>query len=95
MRRSNRSRQRATLTGLVFITLMVCLLLGGCTSIITYIRSDNSTGTDYCEPDGGAVISVRRDCIINQPNQSPGGVTTSTQRQQPPTTKLHKQEGPQ
>lgn len=92
MRRNNRSRQRATLTGLVFITLMVCLLLGGCTSIITYIRNDNSIGPDYCEPDGGGVISVRRDCIINQPNQSPGGVTTSTQRQKPSTTK---QEGPQ
>ncbi|MNR11865.1 hypothetical protein D3C85_1281840 [compost metagenome] len=73
--------------------MAMCLMLGGCTSIITYIRSDSSTGTDYCEPDSGGVISVRRDCIINQPSSSPGGVTTSTQ--QPAISQQQKQEGPQ
>ncbi|WP_421185591.1 hypothetical protein [Aeromonas enteropelogenes] len=57
-----------------------------CTSIITYIRSDNSTGTARCEPetDTSGVFSVRRDCIINQPGTGSGGVTTSTKKTKGP-----------
>jgi hypothetical protein len=57
-----------------------------CTSIITYIRSDNSTGTARCEPesDTGGIFSVRRDCIINQQPGSAGGVTTSTEKTKGP-----------
>jgi hypothetical protein len=64
------------------VALALAVLTAGCTSIITYIRNDNSTGTARCEPetDTGGIFSVRRDCIINQPSASPGNVSTSTDR---------------
>ncbi|MGY4028420.1 hypothetical protein ACW5WQ_21155 [Aeromonas rivuli] len=61
--------------------LVMVGLLGGCSSIITYIRNDNSSGNAQCEPDSpsGGILSVQRDCIINQPAGG-GNTRVSTTR---------------
>lgn len=73
MRRNNRNQQRAALAGFMLFTLAACLLLAGCTSIITHIRSDSRVGTAQCEPEtsAGGAGSVRRDCTIHQLNTKP------------------------
>ncbi|MGY4028435.1 hypothetical protein ACW5WQ_21230 [Aeromonas rivuli] len=65
----------------VVVAVLAIGLLGGCSSIITYIRSDNSSGNAQCEPDSssGGILSVQRDCIINQP-AGDGNTRVSTTR---------------
>lgn len=41
--------------------------LSGCTSIITYIKSDSSHDNKNCKPSGaggGGIFNISRDCII-------------------------------
>ncbi len=53
----------------VTVVLMVLMMLGGCTSIITYIKEDNRHDNANCEADDGSqgVFDVNGECTIIQP----------------------------
>ncbi|WP_341495741.1 hypothetical protein WAX87_11055 [Photobacterium damselae subsp. damselae] len=47
--------------------VLLLSVLSGCTSIITYIKSDSSHDNKNCKPSGaggGGIFNISRDCII-------------------------------
>ncbi|WP_421238533.1 hypothetical protein [Aeromonas enteropelogenes] len=61
--------------------LLACYVLPlgmwGCTSIVTYIKSDTRNDNIQCEPDTSQIKFGKRSCIIIQQGKTTNGGTTT------------------